>query len=234
MLVREGDARNQIIDIRLAAVLAATAGCVNSAGFEAVGLFSANMTGNASSLSDRLALGSDTPAIAFAMMICAFIVGSFSAGLGIESGRRKGFRWTYAGAVVFEGAFLAGCALLDAPTFGIPAGIGLGVALAMAMGFQNAITTRISNARVRTTHVSGIVTDVGLEVAALLVGDYHGEARSLLKSKLVLHGLTILAFILGGLVGVLLHRLIGGALFALVGFALIALVSLEWRSARHL
>jgi uncharacterized membrane protein YoaK (UPF0700 family) len=31
------------------------------------------------------------------------------------------------------------------------------------MGLQNAVVTRISNARVRTTHVSGTATDIGIE-----------------------------------------------------------------------
>ena len=46
MLTREGSNRNELIDRRLAAYLAAVAGALNAAAFSAVGFFSANMTGN--------------------------------------------------------------------------------------------------------------------------------------------------------------------------------------------
>ncbi|MCP5810116.1 DUF1275 domain-containing protein, partial [Klebsiella pneumoniae] len=36
--------------------------------------------------------------------------------------------------------------------------------LAFLMGLQNATVTRISDARVRTTHVSGMATDIGIEL----------------------------------------------------------------------
>src|SRR3546814_17995231 len=57
MLIRQGAARSSSNDRRLACTLAAAAGALNTAAFQAVGFFSANMTGNVSSLSDHAALG---------------------------------------------------------------------------------------------------------------------------------------------------------------------------------
>lgn len=56
MLIREGTDRTVAIDLKLAASLALIAGALNAAGFQAAGFFSANMTGNVSSLSDYLGL----------------------------------------------------------------------------------------------------------------------------------------------------------------------------------
>ncbi len=50
MLIREGEDRSFAHDTRLACTLALIAGALNSAGFLVVGVFSANMTGNVSTL----------------------------------------------------------------------------------------------------------------------------------------------------------------------------------------
>ena len=40
--------------------------------------------------------------------------------------------------------------------------------LCFIMGLQNATVTKISGARIRTTHVTGMVTDVGIELGKLV------------------------------------------------------------------
>lgn len=57
MLVQQGTARNERIDLNLACTLAAIAGALNASAFYSVGFFSANMTGNVSVLSDHIAIG---------------------------------------------------------------------------------------------------------------------------------------------------------------------------------
>ena len=95
------------------------------------------------------------------------------------------------------------------------------------MGLQNAVVTRISNARVRTTHVTGMVTDIGIELGHLLDRAWRrpgsGDAAAEYDGgKLLLHGVTVLAFLGGGVSGVLANRLLG-PLF-LFGAALLLLV----------
>ncbi|WP_245749734.1 DUF1275 family protein [Palleronia marisminoris] len=48
------------------------------------------------------------------------------------------------------------------------------MAISYVIGLQNAVTTMVPGAQVRTTHVSGMATDVGIELAALA-----GEAEAL-------------------------------------------------------
>ncbi|RYE56654.1 MAG: DUF1275 domain-containing protein, partial [Hyphomicrobiales bacterium] len=55
MLISQGAARNERINLNLACSLAMIAGALIAAAFYAVGFFSANMTGNVSSLSDHVA-----------------------------------------------------------------------------------------------------------------------------------------------------------------------------------
>ncbi len=66
------------------------------------------------------------------------------------------------------------------------------------MGLQNAVVTRISDARVRTTHVSGMATDIGIELGIafdILRGRDRETDAAHNRSKLRLHLYTIAAFL---------------------------------------
>jgi len=229
MLIREGDARDIGIDIRLAALLAAVAGAVNAAGFQATGLFSANMTGNASALSDFLGLGNYAPAGFFGVLVLMFILGAFGSGLLIEAGRKARIRAIYAYSIAFEALILIALAFADILVPALHEHAGLILGLSFAMGIQNAATTRISNARVRTTHVSGMATDVGLGLAAL-VSQTPDRENAIMRLRL--YGAAILAFIAGGVLGVMLYLFIGSYVFVVAALVLLAIALPEVRRAQ--
>lgn len=220
MLVREGDQRTIEIDIRLAALLAGIAGSLNAAGFQATGFFSANMTGNVSALSDHIGLAQFGLAGFFFSLVIAFIAGAFFSGLLIEAGRKRGVRAIYAYSITFEAALLGvlGCADIWLPN--AQSGMVLVLGLSFVMGLQNAATTRISNARIRTTHVSGMATDIGLGLAVLL-SQAPQRAEAIMRLRLFLS--TILSFLVGGVVGVLVYLAIGGWLLLICAAMLFAI-----------
>src|SRR5258707_8507547 len=90
MLIRQGTARSSDIDRRLACTLAAIAGALNAAAFHAVGFFSANMTGNVSSLSDHIALGEWRVGAFYLMIVLAFIGGGAVSTPLVKAARRRG------------------------------------------------------------------------------------------------------------------------------------------------
>jgi uncharacterized membrane protein YoaK (UPF0700 family) len=107
-------------------------------------------------------------------------------------------------------------------------GIGLVLGLSALMGFQNAVVTRISNWRVRTTHISGMSTDIGIGIGLLITMLTHGErpaGHAGHVERLRLHGVTVLAFCAGGILGVIAYKVLGAVLL-LVAAALLALVAL--------
>src|SRR3546814_15422075 len=92
------------------------------------------------------------------------------------------------------------------------------------MGLQNAVVTRISDARVRTTHISGMSTDIGIELGMLLDiarGRELDADAAPYKSKLRLHAETVLSFLVGGIIGVLVYKSLGA--FLLLGIAALLL-----------
>jgi len=212
MLIREGAERDNNIDRRLACLLASIAGAVNAAAFHAAGFFSANMTGNVSALSFRLAQG-DVRAICFLTgIIASFVTGSTFSALLINAGHRRRTHAIYAYSILAEALLLTlvmvvyrNLPLSDRAAYLI-------LSLSFLMGLQNAVVTRISNARIRTTHVSGMLTDIGIELAVLI--DFAWTHKSRTQAKLIwanfnLHTLTVLAFLAGGVAGIGLQHWFG-------------------------
>jgi uncharacterized membrane protein YoaK (UPF0700 family) len=226
MLIRQGNARSVAVDRRLACTLAAIAGALNTAAFHAVGFFSANMTGNVSALSDHIARGEWWTGAFYLLIVLTFIVGAAVSTLLINAGRRRQVHAIYAISILAEAALMAllGGAELWLPI--TPRGPVLILGLSFLMGLQNAVVTRISDARVRTTHVSGMATDIGIELSMLFDiarGREPGTDTAPYRSKLRLHALTVLSFLAGGVAGVLVYQAIGTQLLFVAAALLLAM-----------
>jgi uncharacterized membrane protein YoaK (UPF0700 family) len=82
--------------------------------------------------------------------------------------------------------------------------------LCFTMGLQNALITKVSRAEIRTTHVTGIVTDLGIELGRALYG-MGGTPVHVNSAKLRLLGGLLLAFAVGGVAGAWAFKTIGYA-----------------------
>jgi uncharacterized membrane protein YoaK (UPF0700 family) len=106
----------------------------------------------------------------FGHLVLWFFLGAISSAVMTEIARRRGVRSKYMLPMAVEALLLTALALGVALHMGGMMSAGnvanhywmSGVAT-MAMGLQNATITRISGAVVRTTHLTGVVTDFGLE-----------------------------------------------------------------------
>lgn len=232
MLITSENTRTFNTDIRLACTLAAVAGALNTAAFETVGFFSANMTGNVSSLSDHLAKANLHVGLFFLLIVLLFIAGSSVSTLIINSGRRRQIRGIYAINILLEGVALLVLGVIESWFSFSQSGVLLVLSLSFLMGLQNAVVTRISNARVRTTHVSGTATDIGIELAMLFDVLRRKESTKdapLYIERLKLHFFTVMAFLLGGVLGILLLDALSYKLLILIGvmLSLLALSTLQ-------
>jgi len=151
----------------------------------------------------------------------------------INAGRRRHYIGIYAFSVLAEGALLTALACANLWLGGGVRTAMLAFGLSFIMGMQNAVVTRISNARVRTTHVTGMVTDIGIELGNLLDLAWSRRAGRTAQSeynaeKLKLHSVTVLSFLGGGMAGLLAYRAFAESfLFAMAGLLLLlAAVSL--------
>ncbi|WP_299563783.1 YoaK family protein [uncultured Sulfitobacter sp.] len=231
MLIKVGDDRTSNIDLVLAGLLSLVAGALNAVGFLIAGSFTANMTGNISAFADNLANGAVVVSLSFMGLVAAFVCGAGIAALAIQAGEKRNLRSIYALAISAEAVMLMllGMALISLLSHSHET--LLVIALSFVMGLQNAVTTMISRARVRTTHVSGMATDIGIGLAAL-VGDAKSRQDALPKLKL--HSLTLASFAIGGVCGALLFHLAGNWLFVISASVLLLIAVPEAFRAHRL
>lgn len=239
----------------LAVALPAIAGAVNAAGFMVVGAYLSHVTGNLARIGDEVAVGRFGQALGYATVIAAFLGGAMLATLQIEVSKRLN-QPRYVAAMITEGLLLGGFSLLSALT---PAqwhedNLLLMCMLSVAMGAQNAMVTRISGAVVRTTHMTGIVTDIGIEVVSLAFEAKDRAAHQPWTRKIAtwftlgsdaearrLRLLTyiLFSFVLGAFVGPIVYLQVGywGAIGpTLILFALALMdyfVGIEWHPEAH-
>jgi uncharacterized membrane protein YoaK (UPF0700 family) len=167
MFQHQGPSRSETHNRVVAGYLAFVGGFVNSAGFVLIGSFTSHVTGNVGRLANDLAYHQYGAAATALPMITAFFGGAFVASMAIESDFYGRTANAYAAALLGEGALLilfttiAHLTIMPRPRVqDAEAAI-----LCAAMGMQNSLVTRLSGAVVRTTHLTGVFTDLGIETA---------------------------------------------------------------------
>lgn len=206
-----GPDRNPRTNRDLAVLLALTAGIVNSVGFMAIALYTSHMTGLTAMIADSLVLGAVDVALLALVGVIAFVVGAACCALLFNWARRRGLRSRYATVLLIEAVLILLIGLLAQELTSAERSWALIALLGVTMGLQNAIITKISDAQIRTTHVTGMVTDIGIELGKLVYPrrpDDPDPVRPDLN-RLSLHLLVVGAFFLGGVIGALAFGAIG-------------------------
>ncbi len=197
---------------RLAITLAWIAGYTNIVSILACGTVTSHVSGTTSNLGRDVAEGKWTLAAEALGILGAFFCGALLSGFTTELGRRRGWESIYVLPMAIEAFLLAMFAIVLELTElrAVPGSFSFGVLIALAagaMGLQNATITRISSGVVRTTHMTGVLTDLGLETAQFLLwlrdkgrdippGTVRGLVRGL-HSHPTARRLALLASILG-------------------------------------
>lgn len=200
-------------NLRLGAALAFVAGAANAGGFLAVGQYTSHMTGLVSSAADNLVLGHWLLAAGAAVSIMSFVAGAMSTAILVNWGQRRQLHSCYSLPLLIESGFLLLFGLMGASlglnaTLLLPATVLL---LCFIMGLQNAVITKISRAEIRTTHVTGLVTDLGIELGKLIYVNRNaalGTVRAN-RERMRTHATLVVSFFVGGLLGALGFKWVG-------------------------
>lgn len=191
-------------------LLAFIAGATNAGGFLAVQHYTSHMTGLVSIAADSLVLG-EYPALLTALgaLLC-FIGGAACTALLVQLGRQRQAHSVYAWPLLLEALCLLVFGLMGAWLAGlhglfVPATVSV---LCFTMGLQNALITKVSRAEIRTTHVTGIVTDLGIELGRALYR-MGGHPVAVDRARLRLLAGLLTAFVGGGVVGAWAFKTLG-------------------------
>lgn len=200
-----GRERTRESNRHLGMTLSFVAGAVNAGGYLAVSQFTSHVTGVLSHIAEHVVLHRIELVMAGLASFAAFVVGAATSAVLANWARRKQLHSEYALALLLEACLLM--------VFGA-LGHNLGerssnsttltvLVLSYVMGLQNAIITKISGAEIRTTHMTGNATDLGIELGKLFYWNdgCHSERVLANRNKLGIHVSLITLFVAGGCVG---------------------------------
>ncbi|WP_312339888.1 YoaK family protein [Sphingobacterium sp.] len=193
-------------NIKLAALLSTVAGVVNIVGLLAFGTLTTNVTGHFAFLSEDLYLHNYRLMLLSIFYVSSFFLGAFLANTSMELTSKNTDHFSYMLPLSIEILFLAAVALSEFMNHGSP--VLFSCILLLAMGLQNALVTKISGSVVRTTHLTGLFTDLGIELSQLIFYRRPND-RSRLKNSIMLRGIIITGFFLGGITGAFLFGWLG-------------------------
>lgn len=195
MLVSQAHSFTQ--QARLAITLAWVAGYTNILSLLTCATATSHVTGTVSQWGRDIVEGRWGVTLFTSFLLATFLAGAMLSAFCTETGRRRGWESIYvfpmAVQAVLLAAFAIGVELHDSrqiesgPMLYSMAGLA-----SLAMGLQNATITRISGGVVRTTHMTGVFTDLGLEGVQFLywLRD-RGRDSPPLPTRTLLHSVRV-------------------------------------------
>ncbi|MBY0369380.1 DUF1275 domain-containing protein [bacterium] len=204
--------------------LAFQAGFVNAAGFLACARFVSHMTGFGTQVGISLSDSDYVMAVEMLSAPAAFLTGAMVSAFAIDrpivEGRQPHYLLVMFGIfLVFTGVMMAGVwgwfgifgeQLLYSRDF-----LLMGI-LCFVCGLQNACFTSLTRGQIRTTHLTGILTDIGIAFVKLFYMPDHTRDFTLLKRLNFVRMMTFCCFSFGSAVSAILVSHLGYLAFAMV------------------
>ena len=200
MFRHKGTRRTFSHNLRLASTLSFIAGIVNIAGVLSVSTLTTNVTGHFAYFAEAVSLKNYSKAITFIIFILFFFLGAFTCNMLIEIVSLKKPRMAHALPMLIEVILLTSVGLCDDLNNNY-----IAYSLLFAMGLQNALVTKISQSTVRTTHLTGLFTDLGIELSQLFFYKKSTELKRLSRN-IYLRLSIILFFFFGCLFGGIFYK----------------------------
>jgi uncharacterized membrane protein YoaK (UPF0700 family) len=211
-----GSRRTVSANKQLGWVLAFVAGAINAGGFLAVRQYTSHVTGMVSAVADNLVLGQLELVVDGLVGVTAFLLGAICCAVMVNFARRQALASEYALPLLLEAALILVFGLLGSQLalyegLLVPFTVLL---LCFIMGLQNAVMTKLSHGVIRTTHLTGTVTDLGIEIGKLLywnrdpAPETHSDVRAD-RERMVVLAVLLLCFLTGGITGAFGFKLLG-------------------------
>jgi uncharacterized membrane protein YoaK (UPF0700 family) len=181
-----------------AVALSGIAGFTNSAMFQLSNLAVSHLTGSITRVSVDIARREYSSMVPFTVILGCFFAGAAMSG-AVVGNKEFGVGRRYAVMLVVQAGLLAVAAVLASRATST---VSLGFA-AVACGLQNALASSFRGMIVRTTHMTGIVTDIAFQVGRYVT------TRSMDKRHLALHLPIVLSFTAGGVLGAFVEAALG-------------------------
>lgn len=205
---------------RLGYVMALLAGAINAGGFFAFARYTSHVTGSISLLADMTYMREwNVVLIAFISVIC-FVMGAAHSSWIILWTQQKRFRGSYGFSMWLEAVYLLVFGLFGATAFQVDFGLlqfafpSLALfLLCFIMGMHNTVITLLSGGAIRSTHMTGSATDLGIELSKVVYYSKKHHPRlphiRVNKPKMLLLSGLMATFTLGGIIGAFGYQTVG-------------------------
>ncbi|MEN9875532.1 MAG: hypothetical protein RLZZ529_529 [Bacteroidota bacterium] len=235
MFRHKGKNRTFIHNLRLATLLSFVAGVVNITGVLSVKTLTTNITGHFAYFAEEIMRKDFAAAITFFVFTLIFLLGAFTSNFISEYVAKSNSNFSHIIPIALEILILAIVASFESPmNLDNFEGKNLASAMLFAMGIQNSLVTKISQSTVRTTHLTGLFTDLGIELSQLFFYKKPEETKKL-KTNIYLRISIISFFFIGCVLGGFIYSFFNiKTLFVACFFLLIALLYDSIRLHYHL
>jgi len=214
--------------------MAFVAGAVNAGGFLAIARYTSHMSGIISGIGDDLALNNFLSVLGGISLLFSFLFGAATTAVIVNWGHRRRIHSEFALPLLIEAVLLLVFGLVGANlNLYLPLTVPtIALLLCFVMGLQNAIVTKASKAEIRTTHMTGVITDIGIELGKLVYWNKSEEANKkgyvkVNQEKLKTHLWIFGMFLMGGIIGAISFKRVGYISVVPLSLSLVLIASLQ-------
>lgn len=193
------------------------AGFINAFGFLACGRYVSHVTGFGTQIG--VALGEKNPLLAVELLgfPLSFIFGSFFSAFFTSARLERGQVPLYGFVTALLPIVIAGLWFFGLQGYFGPFGEGLILPhdfallflLSFACGMQNGCFATLTKGQIRTTHLTGISTDIGTDFARMWFGQLSKTEYKLTKRTNISRIATFVSFALGSILSALVSKALG-------------------------
>lgn len=227
MLRKYSHTRTLSDNIKLGVLTAFTAGMVNVASFLIFLSFSSNVTGYFAIFAAEIVRGNFYQVFVVLGWILLFFFGSFTSNMIVIHFNNRNKYVAHSIPIVLEivcllivgvyGQFFYQETLKETELL-------LSLML-FAMGLQNGLTASISNFAVKTTHLTGATTDLGILFSMFTKKEFRQNQEMIDKAKLIVS--ITLSYVAGAIVAGLIYKHVQFRLFYIVSGFLVVVIAYD-------
>ncbi|HEK20291.1 MULTISPECIES: YoaK family protein [unclassified Mucilaginibacter] len=201
MLRHSKEKRTLKHNLMLASSSAFVAGATDVCGLLAFLAFTSNITGHVANLAKNIVNQNYHSIILFSIWLCMFLAGAFVTKFIVKSLQHISYYKAHSVPIILETGVLIFVALYGNHFYDETQQEREIVISAMifAMGLQNSLVSNVSGGLIKSTHLTGLFTDLGSELADWM----HPRTtdRAEVRRKIYVRVTILVFFILGGFIG---------------------------------
>lgn len=228
MLRNYSNSRTLGDNIRLGTLTAFTAGTINIASLLIFLSFTSNVTGHYAIFAAEISQGNWAQVAVVAGWIFLFFFGGFVANLSVINFNKKSKYFAHALPIVLEILCLLAVGLYGQFYYEktLAETEALVALMLFATGLQNGLTASISNFSVKTTHLTGTTTDLGILASMFTQKKFRKNPELIARAKLLTS--IMAAYVLGAIFSGLTYYSLEFRVFYVISVCLLVVIGYDF------